>query len=174
MLQEKLKGVAEVAGPDANRINAAHAAKTQRAREEKVPDLIIAALQKLVREIGSTESAFQAGVGAQFDTQIRQGANRELFQALQADVDAFTRKLAKTVRSIESEARGFEERINLVLCWLYCRARRPSKVPSSSMSSLKCRSPRVFGLWVTAPQSQTRAPAGPIRPRRKMPSDKGR
>ena len=111
VLEEKLKGLAEVAGPDANRINAAHAAKSQRAREEKVPDLILAALQKLVREIGSSESAFQAGVGAQFDTQIRQGANRELFQALQADVDAFTRQLAKTVRSIESEARGVEERI---------------------------------------------------------------
>src|SRR5580704_12598782 len=100
VFQEKLKGLAEVAGPDANRINAAHAAKTQRAREEKVPELILAALQKLVREIGSSESAFQAGVGAQFDTQIRQGANRELFQALQADVDAFRRQLANTVRSI--------------------------------------------------------------------------
>jgi ABC-type uncharacterized transport system ATPase subunit len=111
VLEEKLKGLAEVAGPDANRINAAHTAKSQRAREEKVPDLILAALQKLVREIGSSESAFQAGVGAQFDTQIRQGANRELFQALQADVDAFTRQFAKTVRSIESEARGVEERI---------------------------------------------------------------
>jgi hypothetical protein len=37
VLQERLKGLAEVAGPDANRINAAHAAKSQRAREEKVP-----------------------------------------------------------------------------------------------------------------------------------------
>jgi len=111
VLQEKLKGLAEVAGPDANRINAAHTAKSQRAREEKVPDLIIAALQKLVREIGSSESAFQAGVGAQFDTQIRQGANRELFQALQADVDVFAHQLAEAVRSIESEARGVEERI---------------------------------------------------------------
>ena len=111
VLQERLKGLAEAAGPDANRINTAHAAKSQRAREEKVPDLIIAALQKLVREIGSSESAFQAGVGAQFDTQIRQGANRELFQALQADVDAFTSQLRNTVRSIESEARGVEERI---------------------------------------------------------------
>src|SRR5882672_286380 len=57
VLQEKLKGLAEVAGPDADRINAAHAAKSQRAREEKVPDLILAALQKLIREIGSSESA---------------------------------------------------------------------------------------------------------------------
>jgi DNA repair ATPase RecN len=79
VLQEKLKGLAEVAGPDASRINAAHAAKSQRAREEKVPGLIIAALQKLVREVRSSQSAFEAGVEAQLDTQIRQGTNRELF-----------------------------------------------------------------------------------------------
>ena len=111
MLQEKLKGLAEVAGPDANRINAAHAAKSQRAREEKVPELIIAALQKLVREIGSSQSAFQTGVEAQLDSEIRQGANRELFQALQADVEAFARHLTATSESIENQARVVEERI---------------------------------------------------------------
>src|SRR5260221_2379918 len=45
VLQEKLKGLSEVAGPDANRINAAHAAKSQRAREGRVPELVVAALQ---------------------------------------------------------------------------------------------------------------------------------
>jgi hypothetical protein len=64
VLQERPKGLAEVAGPDASRINAAHAAKSQRAREEKVPELMIAALQKLVREIRSSRSAFQAGVNS--------------------------------------------------------------------------------------------------------------
>src|SRR5262249_11521051 len=58
VLQEKLKGLAEVAGPDSERINAAHAAKSERAREEKVPELIIAALQKLVRDIGLSQSSF--------------------------------------------------------------------------------------------------------------------
>ena len=68
MLQEKLKGLSEIAGPDASRINTAHAAKSQRAREEKVPGLMIAALQKLVRDIGSSQSAFQTGVEAQLDS----------------------------------------------------------------------------------------------------------
>jgi len=111
VLQERLKGLAEVAGPDSNRINAAHAAKSQRAREEKVPELITAALQKLVRNIGSSQSAFQSGIETQLDSQIRQGANRELFQALQADLEAFTLHLAATVRSIENDARAVEERI---------------------------------------------------------------
>jgi len=108
---EKLKGIAEAAGPDASRINVAHAAKSLRAREEKVPGLIIAALQKLVREIRSNQSAFQAGVEAQLDIQVRQGANRELFQALQDDIENFARRLAVTLESIENQARVVEERI---------------------------------------------------------------
>jgi hypothetical protein len=111
VLQEKLKGLAEVAGPDANRINAAHAAKSQRAREEKLPELMIVALQKLVRDIGSSQSAFRAGVEAQLDSQIRQGSNHEIFHALQADLEAFTSHLAATIRSIENEARAVEERV---------------------------------------------------------------
>jgi ABC-type uncharacterized transport system ATPase subunit len=112
MLQEKLKGLSEVGGPDANRINAAHAAKSQRAREQKVPELIIAALQKLVRDIGSSQSGFQTGVEAQLDSEIRQGANRELFQTLQAELETFTRHLAANVRSIENEARSVEQRVS--------------------------------------------------------------
>ncbi len=112
MLQEKLKGFTELSGPDANRINAAHAAKSQRAREEKVPELIVAALQKLVRDIGLSQSGFQTGVEAQLDSEIRQGANREVFQALQAELEAFRRHLAATVRSIESEAQAVEQRIS--------------------------------------------------------------
>jgi len=112
VLQEKLKGLSAVAGPDANRINTAHTAKSQRAREEKVPGLMIAALQKLVRDMGSSQSAFQTGVEAQLDGEIRQGANRELFQTLQADLEAFASHLAATVRLIEKEARAFEQRIS--------------------------------------------------------------
>ncbi|MEW5976444.1 MAG: AAA family ATPase [Acidobacteriota bacterium] len=112
VIQEKLKGLAEVAGPDAGRINTAHTAKTQRAREEKVPGLIIAALQKLVRDTASSQSAFQTGVEAQLDGQIRHGANRELFQALQSEVEAFTDHLAAIVRSIEKDAQALAQRIS--------------------------------------------------------------
>jgi DNA repair ATPase RecN len=109
VIEERLKGLAEVAGPDANRINAAHAAKTQRAHEEKVPELIVAALQKLVRELLSSQTAFHAVVDAQLDTQIRQGANRELFQALQGDIETFARHLANAAESIQNEAQVLEE-----------------------------------------------------------------
>lgn len=41
VLQEKLKGLAEATGPDAVPINKAHAAKGLRAREQKVPDIVV-------------------------------------------------------------------------------------------------------------------------------------
>jgi hypothetical protein len=112
VLQEKLKGLAEVPGPDADRINAAHATKSQRAREEKVPELTIAALQKLVRDIAAGHSSFQAVVQAQLDNQIRQGANRELFGMIQKELESFVSRLASSVKSIESDARSVEQRIN--------------------------------------------------------------
>jgi uncharacterized protein YukE len=111
VLQEKLKGLAEVAGPDANRINGSHAAKGQRTREEKVPEFLIATLQKLVRDIGSSQLSFQGGVEAQLDSLIKQGVNRELFQALHADLQSFVGHLAAAIQSIEKEARTADERI---------------------------------------------------------------
>jgi AAA domain len=111
VLQEKLKGLAEVAGPDATRINEAHAAKGLRAREQKVPEIIVSTLQKLARELRSSESAFRAGVEAQLDSQILQGANREVFKAIQDELEAFIRRVGASLESVESDARSIEGRV---------------------------------------------------------------
>lgn len=111
VLQEKLKAFAEVAGPDATRINEAHAAKGLRAREQQVPELMVSALQKLVRELRTSESAFRASVEAQIDSQLRRGANREVFKAIQDDLEVLARHVGATVESIESNARAVEERV---------------------------------------------------------------
>lgn len=111
VLEEKLKGLAEVAGPDANRINAAHASKSLRAREEKVPGFLIAGLQKLLRDLGSAHSTFKTGVEAQIDSPIREGANQDLFKALQQDVEGFVQQLAVSVKSLEDKAMSLQNRI---------------------------------------------------------------
>ncbi|MEA2343220.1 MAG: hypothetical protein QOF63_1389 [Thermoanaerobaculia bacterium] len=111
VLQEKLKGLSEGAGAEANRINTAHAAKGERARQEKVPDSLITAVQKLVRDVRSSQSAFQASVDAQLDSQTPQAANHEIFQALRADVQSFTSRIDAAFGSIEDEARTVETRI---------------------------------------------------------------
>jgi hypothetical protein len=112
VLEEKLKGLAEVAGPDASRINAAHAAKSLRTREEKVPGLLIAGLQKLVRDLASAHSTFKAGVDAQIDNPIREGANQEFFKALQENVARFIQHVAASVQSVEDKARELERNIS--------------------------------------------------------------
>jgi energy-coupling factor transporter ATP-binding protein EcfA2 len=111
VLEEKLKGLAEVAGPDADRINAAHASKSLRTREEKVPGLLITGLQKLVRDLGSAHSTFKSGVEAQIDSSIRAGVNQELFKTLQKDVEGFVQQVAASVKSLEDKALTLEGRI---------------------------------------------------------------
>ena len=108
VLQERLKGFAEVEGPDAARINAAHAARSGRAKEEKLPDFLVAALRKVARDISSSQVAFQSSVEAQLDNDVRQGPNREVFEALAADFQTFTQHLASAVESIVVEARTAE------------------------------------------------------------------
>jgi DNA repair ATPase RecN len=111
VLQERLKGFVEVAGPDAARINAAHAAKSGRAREEKLPEILITGLQRVTREIKSSHVAFQSTVEAQLDSEVRQGPNRELFEALAIDVAIFTQHLESAVQSIADAAGDAEARV---------------------------------------------------------------
>jgi DNA repair ATPase RecN len=111
VLQEKLKGLSEGAGAEANRINTAHAAKGERARQEKVPDSLITAVQKFVRDARSSQSAFRAGVDAQLDSQTPHATNHEIFQALRDDVQSFASRIEVAFASIEDEARTVEARI---------------------------------------------------------------
>jgi predicted ATP-dependent endonuclease of OLD family len=113
VFQEKLKGLAELAGPDANRINAAHTAKSRRSREEKVAEVITLALEKLVREMAGSQSSFQAGVEAQLDTDVLLGANQELFNALRTELQSFIDQLTKNQQLIAENARTLEDRIKV-------------------------------------------------------------
>ena len=108
VLQERLKGFAEVEGPDAARINAAHAAKSGRAREEQLLGILVTGLQKVARDISSGQVAFQSSVEAQLDNDVRLGPNREVFEAVAADFQTFTQHLASAVESIVVAARTAE------------------------------------------------------------------
>jgi ABC-type uncharacterized transport system ATPase subunit len=112
VLEEKLKGLAEVAGPDASRINAAHAAKSLRTREEKVPGLLVSGLQQLVRGMGSAHSTFKAGVDAQIDKSIREGPNQALFKTVQEEISSFIQHVTTSVQSIEDKAQRLEGNIS--------------------------------------------------------------
>jgi len=108
-LEEKLKGLVEVGGPDAEKINAAHALQALRAREEKVAEAVLGAIQKLIRESASAVAAFQATIEAQVDASIRQGPNADVFGAMLADVGRLEERVlgaAKVIGEAALEAEG--------------------------------------------------------------------
>ena len=111
VLQEKLKGFTEIGGPDAARINAAHLATSVRAREEKIPGVLVAALTKVVREIRASQTNFRSNAEAQIDSEMRQGANGDLFTRFIAALDAFTRELDVAVTAIGDAATATEARL---------------------------------------------------------------
>ena len=105
VLEERLKGLATVAGPDAAKLNAAHEAKGRRSREVQLPELAVAALDRLERDIMEAQSAFIAAIGSQVDQSLRDGANREVLELLEADLQAFVKELADSVGAIRNAAR---------------------------------------------------------------------
>jgi AAA domain len=111
ILEEKLKAVAQTGGPDAARINAAHAAKTGRDREASIFDQLTAATQRVAGDTAAAVAAFQSTVEAQLDAGVRAGANRELFTALEADVRQFESALDAAIRSIAKSAQAAEAAI---------------------------------------------------------------
>lgn len=111
VLEEKLKAVALAGGPDAGRINAAHAARARRDREAAVLDQVTAATQRASGDAAAIVAAFQATVEAQLDQTVRSGANRDLFEALEADLRPFAQALGSAARSIASAAETAEAAI---------------------------------------------------------------
>jgi len=104
VIEERLKGVAQAGGPDAAKINAAHAAKTARDREAQVPDQLVAATHRATNEAASAAAAFRATADAQLDGAVRAGASGDLFAALEVDVHAFERALVTATASIAEAA----------------------------------------------------------------------
>lgn len=104
VIEERLKGVAQAGGPDAAKLNAAHAAKTARDREAQVPDQLVTATHKAASDAAAVVAAFRATASAQLDKDVRAGASGDLFAALEADVGAFEHALVTAAASIASAA----------------------------------------------------------------------
>jgi ABC-type ATPase involved in cell division len=104
VLEEKLKAVARAGGPDSAKINAVHAAKTNRDREAAVFDQLTSATQRVASDAAAIVAAFQATVEAQLDATVRSGANQDAFAALAADIRQFESALQGAIESISQAA----------------------------------------------------------------------
>lgn len=105
VLEEKLKGLAQAGGADAAKINAAHAARAGRDREALVFDQLVSATQRAADGTAAIVAAFQATAEAQLDATIRSGVNRELFEALETDIQKFANVLRAAAGSVSEAAR---------------------------------------------------------------------
>ena len=144
VIEERLKGVARAGGPDAAKINAAHAAKTVRAREAQVPDQFAAAARKAASDTAAAAAAFRATLEAQLDSAVRAGASADLFAALEADVQVFDRTLAGAATSIGKAAAVAEaaiKRHQLAKSWSAMRCRRPTIARRSRSSRRRAGAP---------------------------------
>jgi len=106
-LQERLKGLAEVAGPDAEKVNAAHVRRESRQREVLVPQALQAAVDKVVTDIGRTSTAYRATREAQLTTAVEDGVNGAVFRALASDLSSFSAALDKAVNGVAEAAKRF-------------------------------------------------------------------
>ena len=105
---EAAKGLTQVGGPDATRINAAHEAKSARAREERVPEFSIAAIGRVTREFSLIASDFQSTVDTHLDQSVRTGTNGHVFQDIGEELRAFTQHLREALATVVSAAQAAE------------------------------------------------------------------
>lgn len=108
VIEERLKGVALAGGPDAAKLNGAHAGKAARDREAQVVDQIASAAHRAAGETSATVSSFQSTLEAQLDASVRSGPNRDLFTPLEADVRTLELALQAASRSVASAVASLE------------------------------------------------------------------
>lgn len=109
--EERLKGLADVAGPDAARINAAHDGRAVRAAEGRYPALLIEAVRRVAKDVSAVEATFQASIGGYADLTDKDRPNASVMSALRQEADAFGDTLALLSADLGARAREAELRI---------------------------------------------------------------
>jgi hypothetical protein len=109
LLVERLKEFVEVSGPDAEKINAAHAAKALRDRESQITSQLSAAVRQATDSIAVALSTFRASAALPADP--LNGANSDLFKALAENMRTFELSLVEAERSVRGAAAEFDSNL---------------------------------------------------------------
>lgn len=113
VIEERLRGASPAGGPDAQKLDSAHAAKTARTKEAVVPVQLAVVTEKATKDLSSTLSAFTASTETCLDDAVRNGVNRDVFVALEADVHAFATALATASAAVTAAGGVLSERLKL-------------------------------------------------------------
>lgn len=101
-LEERLKGLAEVSGPDAEKLNRAHAERVSRQREAQVPKALRSAVDKVVADLQCAGASYRATRDAQMSDVG--GINAELFLLVAAELTNFTNTLEAALSNVMKAA----------------------------------------------------------------------
>lgn len=111
-LQERLKAMAEVAGPDAEKVNQAHKDRAARQNEERVPHELQDAVSKVVTEMQRARTSFGATRDARMTSALEDGLNGEVFRAIGADLHAVSSAVDAAVASVAQAGERFSEALS--------------------------------------------------------------
>jgi hypothetical protein len=111
-IEEKLKGLTQAGGPDADRITAAHDARATRLRQAQVPDAVVLAVHRVMREIGASVTALRSSSESQFDVRITEGVNANVMSAIRDSVREFESAVEGAAATLGEVARRTESAID--------------------------------------------------------------
>ncbi len=101
-LQERLKAFAEVPGPDAEKLNKAHALQLSRNRESQFVPGLMTALRTAVGQIGASVAGFRAT--GHLDGELLRGPNVDVLSTIASEVGRVERVFDSCVDQIRIEA----------------------------------------------------------------------
>ncbi len=110
-IEERLRGLMAVAGPDAERMNSAHGAQALRAREQHLFQIALDTLARLATSIAEAEAGFAASIRDQFDEAVRTGENGDILRSLESELSSLQAAVGQALDSIRSSSRSTESAI---------------------------------------------------------------
>lgn len=161
-LQERLKGMAEVAGPDADKVNRAHKDKASRQLEAGIPQFLRDNVAKVVAEVQRARTSFGASRDAHLTSAIEDGVNSEVFRAIGADLHTFSAILDAAVASVVNGADRFGEALSApraLLAQRHAEQEAAYRALVSSSEELGGRSDERAKLQTAVTAAQTHAMA---------------
>ena len=110
-IEERLKGVNQGVGPDAQRITLAHAAKAIRLREGLIGDVLLTAVQRATRDVLLTAQTVRDALRSQIDTAVLDGPNGPTFVALRDGIEHFATIVGSVSETVSTAAQVAERSI---------------------------------------------------------------
>jgi hypothetical protein len=111
-IEERLKGVSQGVGPDAERLTTAHAAKAIRLREALVGGVLLTAVQRARREVAQTAQTLRDVLRSQLDSTLLDGPNGPTFLALRNGLEYFATIVAAASDTVSTSALVVESSID--------------------------------------------------------------